>query len=139
MIQAALYSRITTDPTITGLVGSRVYQGVAPQDQGSALLSRITFYRIAEDRERDLHGGVDLYRATFQIDCWAPTNTALESLRTAVRNRIDVGGPQLWGTVKIRSVAVTDESERDWQVVSDGQEELVHRTRFEAVLWYVRT
>lgn len=68
MIETAIRQILLTDPVIAGLVGSRVYTGVMPQDP---TLPAITLMKVDKLSDVILDGTVGPNTLRVQVDCWA--------------------------------------------------------------------
>ena len=85
-IESALRTFLLDDATVAGLVGTRIYPQILPQNPTYPALS---FQRVSAVRLRALDGVVGVAQARFQIDCWALTYAQCRALASAVRVRLD--------------------------------------------------
>jgi len=81
-IQTALNSYLLTQSTITAIVAAEVYQGFAPE---GATLPRIVFSRVSRQAFDHLGGASGLVRSRVQIDSYATTPDAAQTLAEAIR------------------------------------------------------
>lgn len=79
-IAVDLRNALVLDATVAASVGTRVYPGRLPQ---GATMPAITYNRISTVRDAS-HSGAGLAWARFQLDCWAETYGAADTLATAV-------------------------------------------------------
>ena len=85
-VTRALCDHMLADANITALVGTRIYQDMAPA--GSAL-PRITFSLGGEDYVEQLQGAAaDLVHTTIQVDCWAATPDSTTTIAEALRQSL---------------------------------------------------
>ena len=90
-IKTALYTRMTTEATLSGLVSTRVYPTLAP---GTALLSHVVFTRIAPGNDPLMGADSSLERPWFRIDTYSPgpdddTSEALSEALIGALNRYE--------------------------------------------------
>ena len=81
-----IYATLTGDPTVSGLVGTRVYPFTAPQD---VTLPYVTYFRAGGTLENGFSGYLGTERPRIQIDCWAATYAGAKALALAVRGAMD--------------------------------------------------
>lgn len=85
-IVEALRAYVLADATVAGLVGTRMYPVILPQDPP---MPAITFQIISGASVISNDGPAGLESPTFQIDCWAATYSQMDALFHAVRKRIN--------------------------------------------------
>lgn len=78
-IGTALYSALTGDSTIAGLVSTRVYPVFLPQ---TPTLPAISYGRVSSTEQM---GTTALRETRYQIDCWATSYAGAQALATAVK------------------------------------------------------
>ena len=78
----SLYAHLTNDAAVSALVSTRVYPGVAPAD---AALPRITYSQIGGQHPQQAGGVAGRRRVVLQINSWAASQNAAESLAEKVR------------------------------------------------------
>jgi hypothetical protein len=86
MIEAAIYSLLSTDVTVSGLAGTRIYPNDAPQ---SATVPYIVYDQIGGSRDYSFDGSIGLVDGSWQISCFAVTPLLARTLSDAVINVVD--------------------------------------------------
>lgn len=81
-LEPSIFSALTADATVSGLVGTRVYPLVLPQKAG---LPAVSYLRVSGRQEMSLSGLSGLEAPRIQIDCWATTYAGAKALAAAVR------------------------------------------------------
>ena len=107
MIESALYSILTADSTVSGLISTRVYPIKLPQ---SPTFPAVTYQRVSTPRVRSTTGPSGLAHPSIQIDCWAETYTGVKSLAEAAREAVD-GYSGTVGGVAIAGIIVASEND----------------------------
>jgi hypothetical protein len=107
MIQAALRSVLINDPTVLGLVGSRVYPVHAVQDPTFPF---ITFQLISAERELTHSGGLPVNNAIFQFSCWGSTALQAHSVARALISKMQALKATV-GSDKIHLARIVNEVE----------------------------
>lgn len=102
MIEFALATQLLTSPTISAIVGNRVYEGRAPQTAQQRKTDARIVYRLIERTERYYHttGASGLVEAEIELMLTAESYVKARELYEAVRNKID-GFQGLFGSVEI--------------------------------------
>ena len=85
-VEERLYTRLTTDPTLTALVGNRVTPVLLPQD---VTYPAITFNRVSTERIQTLSGSTGLARASFQVSAFSPDHTEMLTVASGIREALD--------------------------------------------------
>ena len=85
-IETGLYSRLTTDTDVSGVISTRAYPLRLPQGY---TLPALSYQRISTDRVHELDGVTGRAVARFQVDCWAETYQAVRDLANKVRLALD--------------------------------------------------
>jgi hypothetical protein len=135
--EAALYSELTGDATVSGIVGTRVYpMGEVAQN---ATLPYVTYSKTGYTRERYQGGRAGLVPASVQIDCWAQGAKDALDLKAAVAAAIDdkrgtLGSGASAETVKL--ITIYDE-QSFYEKPEAGEEIGVQRQMLRATIWYV--
>lgn len=95
-VRLGLRAYLLGDSAISTAVGGvRIYPIKLPQGQ---ILASIVYSRISGLGDHHMQGASGLSRPRIQIDCWAPTADAADSLGRLVKERIDgFRGAMLWG------------------------------------------
>ena len=85
-LETGLYTALTSDSTISGLVNSRVYPEIMPQ---GVKYPAISYQRISTVRAQMLSGVDDFTQVRVQIDCWDDSYSGVKALAAAVKGAID--------------------------------------------------
>ena len=92
-IEEAIFAKLSGDPSVSALVGSRIYPVRMPDNAiAGGLLPCITYQRIATVRQHTLDRPSTIAESTFAIECWGrPTQSIVESklIARAVQRAID--------------------------------------------------
>jgi hypothetical protein len=120
-VEAGIYAILAADPTVSPLVGTRIYPGMLPQ---GATLEAIVYQRVSGPREDTLGGVATLVHPRIQIDCFAETYAEAKALATAVRAAFD-GYSGAAAGVTIQCVRLLDDAD-----VVDIDPELEGRRRY---------
>lgn len=86
-----VYSLLTADPSVTALVGARIYRhGSAPQ---KVVAPYVTWFLVSGTPENELSSLPRVDRMEVQIDCWS-NNTGtgdeqVETLATVIRDALE--------------------------------------------------
>lgn len=119
---------ILGDPAVAALVGTRVYPKILPQ---SPTLPAITYQRISRVSVADhLTGAGSLGRPRVQVDAWASTDAAAETLGAAVKARLNGFKGTVAGEGDVKRIALETEG---------GQfdaELLLHRHTADYFVWH---
>lgn len=97
-----VYAALANHATVSALTSTRLYPVKVPQVPTYPL---VRYQRISNTIKQ---GSSDLRRTRFQIDCWAETYDAVQSLAAAVKPALD-GYIDMDQTVKIHWANVVDE------------------------------
>lgn len=86
-IKAALYGFLTTQPSITALVGDRIYAGWASQRTPNPyiIISRID----SQDFAPSMAAASNNLNSTVQLDVWGDTSIEVEGIVEALRPLLD--------------------------------------------------
>lgn len=105
----ALRARLIADATISGLVGTRIYPGRAPQ---KPTMPYLVYHRISTIRESTLDiGNAKVPEVRMQVDVIAATQAVVEEILNAMRLSMD----NFIGTsngVTVLGVSVVDEQDQ---------------------------
>lgn len=85
-VAASLYTALTGNATVSGLVSTRIYPVVAPQN---ATLPHVIYNQIARDPLVGIGGANPKSRFTFQFDCLATTYAGAHALADAVGDALE--------------------------------------------------
>jgi len=105
VLEAGLYTYVSADVTLTGLISDRLYPLLAPQESPAPY---VTFQRISTNRTYDLAGPNHLTRCRIQFDCYGVTLLSAKTVAEAVRERID-GYMGSMGSIVVQSVMRANE------------------------------
>ncbi|HON69155.1 MAG TPA: DUF3168 domain-containing protein [Phycisphaerae bacterium] len=130
-VEVDMRTALTTDVTVAGLVGTRIFPGIAPQD---AALPHIIYQRIAGGPLQASGGPMSTINANYVFICRDKTYAGVKTLAAAVRAVLD-GWDNTSGTPAVSSCRLEDEGE-DTEYRSDDSEDLVHVVTQEYSLWY---
>lgn len=108
---SAVYSDLSRDPTVSGLVGTRIYPRMIPQDADLPAIA----YLIPSDPREHTHDGGRTKRTRIQIICLGSTYAQAKSVAAAVEARFD--GRRSFGN---RSAAVFVENVFDRSEIGPG-------------------
>jgi len=85
-IETELRTRLLADGTISGLIGTRLYPVVLPQDP---TMPALVSSRVSGQRLHNLSGVAGRGMPRITIDCWASTYAGSKTLAAAVRSSLD--------------------------------------------------
>lgn len=102
-IEAAIFSLLTTDSSVSSLVGTRLYPLLAPQDAATPF---IVYQRVSASRWTSLEGPSGMAQPRIQIDAYTSTYAAAKTLATAIREKLSgyrgtVAGTRIGGITLI--------------------------------------
>ena len=81
-----LFTRLTDDPVVSSLVGSRVTPVLLPDD---VTYPAITYSRVSTERITTLSGSTGLARASFQVSAWSPDYLEVLTVASGIRQALD--------------------------------------------------
>ena len=131
-LEQGLYSYLSTQVTLTALVGTRIYPMFIPQ---GATIPCITYQRISTPRTptHDTSGRGDLVNPRVQFDIWSETQKSgsdIGAVLTALLNgkvgAIGSGGNQITIRASLQETEVPDYD----------PEIKLFRNRVEFIIWY---
>ena len=115
MIKQAIYTLLKNDAAVAALVVARIYPSHLPQN---CTLPAISFTRIS-GAEQTTHSGPNGFaEQVFQIDCWAETPLAAETLGAAVSDLLN-GYTGTVGTTQITNVELLNTTDMDDVAIGD--------------------
>jgi hypothetical protein len=85
-LETEVRARLAADGTISGLVSTRIFPLMLPQNPTYPAL---VFRRISGPRMHDLQGSIGRGTARLQIDSWATGYLGAQALAAAVRSSLD--------------------------------------------------
>jgi len=112
-VEAELRARLVANGAVNGLVGTRIYPLMAPQNPTKPY---VTFQRISGPRLQALGGAAGFGMARIQYDSWADTYTTAQALAAAIRNSFNGFIGKLSdgnSPASLRTVVVRLDNERD--------------------------
>lgn len=104
-IKTPLYDRLVADGTVSGLVGTRIYRKVAPQE---AAKPYVTFQGISAPRIHGVKNSLGVVQERIQFDCWADTDSGAEAVADAIRASLD-GFTGTLGSIRVQGCTHLDE------------------------------
>ena len=104
-IEEAIFDILRLDATVAGLVSTRIYPEVIPQNTS---LPAIYYTQVAGPRQHTLGSTDDMVPSQWQFSCVAETYAELRGLSDAVRGALDSYADTV-GTVVVQCGHLTDE------------------------------
>ena len=86
MIEASIFSILSGDGTVSGLVSSRIYPNVIPQNTA---LPAIIYSQVSGQRQHTLASTDDMVPSLWQFTVVAETYAELRGISDAVRGALD--------------------------------------------------
>lgn len=127
MIEESLYSFLSSDSAVSGLVEDRIYGQIAPQ---KSLLPRIVYSRVATQRSQSLCGTDSKVRAIMQIDSYDKTYKGSKTLADVLRHTLSDFTGDMNGT-RVSTVSL------DSDVDLDDPEPGLYRVSQTYFIWFV--
>lgn len=119
-IEEAIYAKLTTDGTVSALMGTRLYPAQAPQ---SATFPLAVYDEASARQAYTLAGVLNLNLYSMRIDCFDDSYAGAKALRNAIRDCLGgYRGDLESGTVSVRGIF--NES------ADDGIETPIHADEF---------
>jgi hypothetical protein len=84
--EAFLFQQLTTETTVAGLIGSRVFPLIAPT---GTPLPLVVYQRVGVKRERSLTGNAGVPVVTMQVTSYGSSYTTVKQIARAVRLAVD--------------------------------------------------
>ena len=81
LVEQKLFATLANDPTVIGLVGTRIFPRIIP---AGARLPAVAYSRVSGGRQHSLSGSSGLENPQFQIDCHGQTYALVKALKAAV-------------------------------------------------------
>lgn len=107
MIETALYTYITADATVSGLISTRLYPLDLPQEPSAPAA---TYHRVSTVPLYTHEGDGSLDQVRIQIDSYASSVLAAKTLATAIRTRLSGFSGDMSGTT-VGSVFLDNEQD----------------------------
>lgn len=128
MIEDAIYSILSADPAVAGVVGTRIFPVMMPEQVGYPALS---FQTISADEFHTLDRSSGLVHQRLQIDAWGNRYRDVKLLQKKVRDVLEAtygyfDGPN--GPVNINGILREDERdsyEKETRTYRCGQDFLI--------------
>lgn len=86
VFEAGLHALIIGDATVFGIIGTRVYPNMLPQNP---TYPAIVYERAGSSAVRRLGGGANRIRPRIRFHCWAETYGAAKNTAEALRDLLD--------------------------------------------------
>lgn len=129
-IEAAVYSILTADSTLSALVGTRIYPNVVPQD---VTLPAVAYQRISTSRVYSHSPGVSqLARPRFQFTSVARSYSDVKAVANALRGALDA-----YGGTAASVLVFTMLSQNEFDTFSDDGD--LHTVRQDFYVWHRET
>ncbi len=130
-IREAIYSLLTTDPTIANLAGDRVHPGGLPQDPDYPCVSYVVAGR---DDVRHLQGNGKTTEIRIRVSAWSRLEIEAARVAEAIRSRlVDYRG--LVGAVKILGCSLIDEVDLPEKPTS-GTDQHLYQVLLDLRVWH---
>jgi hypothetical protein len=116
VIEVGLRTLLITDAQIAAILGTRVYPLILPQ---GPTLPAATYFKVSGEDQISNSGSQDYGWARYQIDAWATTFTAAQTLADLIRSRLHgfngavTSGSDSWSFQGIFAMTVRDFYESD--------------------------
>jgi hypothetical protein len=130
MIESAFYTFIKLQTGITALIGNRIYPDTAPD---SVLLPCLVFEKTGVDRQLTLLKSSGVVTATLQLDIFANSRLAAETIVESIRLAFD-GYQGTWDTTNIFMARLDNESV-GWEIES-ATETGTHRATVDLIVTF---
>ena len=80
-----IYTALSGDGTVSGLVGNRIYPNWIPQD---VTYPCVAYFSDGDDVENDLSGEASIAHHNYEFVCFASSYSGAQSLADAVKNAL---------------------------------------------------
>lgn len=124
----ALRTYLLSDPTLSGLIGTRLHPLTLPQ---GSTFPAISYQVVTNSHFHTLGGPVDLERPRIQFDVYATTYMVMDAVAEALRTALDAASGQLGGSPGIMVQGAFLDMQRD---VYESDPQLYRRT-MDFFLW----
>lgn len=132
MVEKAVYALLTGDADVSGLVGLRVFNFVAPLNTFPPL---VTFEREDTNHAESYVGSAGFASATIAISAWDRTLEAASVLAEHIRDLLQNVSTQAAGGVTVRCIHLIGES-TDYEQVIAGDEGFLYAYTQSYVFWF---
>lgn len=126
--ESDLHAALTSEATISALIGSRLYPLTLVQGAASPA---IVYQRVSDQSEEDLDGAVRLEGVRIQFDIYASTYPETITVRGALQDFLQ-GYKGTMGSTRIESCHYLDDSD------SHEPEMQLFRSSIDFEIWYQR-
>ncbi|HUX02738.1 MAG TPA: DUF3168 domain-containing protein [Phycisphaerae bacterium] len=104
-LETGIYTLLAADSTVAGIVGTRIYPALAPQN---VTYPCIVYQRVGADRAHHTTGASGMSEVIVQVTSMAATYLAVKALAAAVRTAMDAQRG-MWGGVDILAAYIHNE------------------------------
>lgn len=113
-----LYTRLTTDATLTGTLGLRCYPDHLPQTPTLPSVSYAIISRVPTE------SNTEIFETRVQLDCWASTYDGAHALANLVQKslrfyRQTTGGQSILSIYDANQADQYEDTEEIWRVIVD--------------------
>jgi len=119
-VESVLFTRLSTFPGLTALVGQRIYPNQGPD---KPTLPYVTYRRVSSERPSAMGVDVGIVRARFQFDAWADTfdgaSAVREQIRAALQRWRSATGTVVQDTYFLTDMDLYEEDTRLHHLVAD--------------------
>lgn len=134
-LKAGIFTELSTDPTLSGLVGTRIYPDEADQKD---LLPYIVYEVDSEEGTPHMLGVASLAQTNIQFTVWAATSISRSAINDALRVLLDGKIGVTFGTVEIRAIRNTNAIDTKGNP-DDGTQNNNFGTFNDYDFWYLRS
>lgn len=132
MVEKAVYALLTGDADVSALVGTRVFQHVAPLNTFPPLL---TFEREGTNHVSSYAGSAGFAAATIAISAWDRTPEAASILAEHIRDLLQDVDVQVAGGVTVQYINMVGES-NDFEQIIQGDEGFLYAYSQSYEFWF---
>lgn len=118
MSETGIYSALTNDSDVSGLVSTRVYPVIAPQNVTAPY---VVYQRITGAHLNDLDGSLGISDVRFQVDAYATTYAQAKTLAGYIKTAL--------GASALKSRLLTDQ-DFDYDLTAE-----VYRVSMDFKIW----
>jgi hypothetical protein len=131
-IGSAIYSILSGDSTVTGLVADRIDPNFVPQGKS---MPAITYTQITGQRDTTMDGVSGLVDSRYQINAWGSTYASVEAVAEAIRGAmVDYSGTAGGKTISWIKL----DNEGDIPVYENGVDQLIrYGRRHDYIIWFM--
>ena len=134
-IGVALRTKLVGTAAVAALLGTRVYPDRLPQ---TTTLPAAVYYGVSGVDEPKLSGLLGQAQQRLQVDAYAETRLAANSLALAIRDAVTSSwGRSSWGTVVVNGCVPEGGERYDTQDKGDGSDEPWYITSRDYLIYFV--